>query len=72
MALSPGPLLRHPGAVTSLSCWLVILLAWAPAGGRQVINSTAAALGKGLGPKPLRESEELSVPLCRPSKDPTR
>lgn len=49
----------------------ISLLAWAPAGGRQMINSTAATLEKRLGPKPLRESEELSVPLCCPSKDPT-
>lgn len=79
MALSLGPLLRYPGAVTPLPCWLVSSpcypLAFLPGlqqvGGRQMINSTVATLGKRLGPKPLRESEELSVPLCRPSKDPT-
>lgn len=37
--------------------------AWTTAGRRQVTNSTAAALWKGLGPKLPSESEELSIPM---------
>lgn len=55
----------HPSSLMAyeLSLSPISFLAWAPPGGRQMTNSTTAALWKGLGPKLPSESEELSIPM---------